>query len=254
MAIRQANSLIRSIYPWPVVADISRGEDAKMAVFIAAKGLVREAEAVVIGLGQPIRWNWLDKVVLTLFLAPYFVFAGFRMLLFRLAAGGMTMGALYLAMRVLASGPPQGSPFWPAAIMAACIIAFGLPSDAGVTGVTTKKVGLVLDSLTKISKSCEVSRLKEGVNLIRARSLERVARLNWMLGIAWALVFWFYTSHVFALGLPGKVGGEHITESLAYVLAFFLFALGASCYIAAIQVLYQTLDFAFLEHERTHAQ
>jgi hypothetical protein len=128
------------------------------------------------------------------------------MLLFRFAAGGMTMGALYLAMRLLASGPPQGSPFWPAAIMAACIIAFGLPSDAGVTGVTTKKIGLVLDSLTKISKSCEVSRLKEAINLIRARSLERVARLNWMLGIAWALIFWFYTSHVFALGLPGKVG------------------------------------------------
>lgn len=124
MVIRQASSLIRSIYPWPAAADVCRGEDAKMAVFSAAKGLVREAEAVVIGLGQPIRWKWLDKVVLTLFLAPYFVFAGFRMLLFRFAAGGMTMGALYLAMRLLASGPPQGSPFWPAAMMAACIIAF----------------------------------------------------------------------------------------------------------------------------------
>jgi len=225
-----------------------------MAVLDAAKCLVREAEVVVIGLGRPISWIWLDKVVLTIFLAPYFAFAGFRMLLFRFAVGGMTMGALYIAMRLLASDPPQASPFWSAAIMAACIIAFGLPSDAGVTGVTTKGVGLVLDSLNKIAQRCEVPLLKEGVSLIRARSLERVARLNWILGIAWALIFWFYTSHVFAPGLPGKIGGQQVTESLAYVLAFILFGLGVSCYTAAVQVLYQTMDFAFLEHQRMHAR
>ena len=245
---------IRSIHQWPAAAGISRPEDINMVVFDTARCLVREAEVVVIGLGQAIRWKWLDKIVLTLFLVPYFAFAGFRMLFFRLTTGAATMGVLYIAMRLLASGPPQGSPFWPAAIMAACIVAFGLPSDASVTGVTAKKIGSVLDSITKVSMTCEISNLREGVNLIRARSQERVARLNWMLGIAWALIVWFYTSHVFALGLPGKVGGQQLTESFAYVMAFFLFALGTSCYTAAIQVLYQTLDFAFLEYQRKHAQ
>lgn len=218
-----------------------------MDIFERSRQLVYDAEHIVLGGKPPVSRNRLHRCIDVVLVGPWFVLVGVQQNLKRLAVMACIAGLFYALMRVF--GPNQNvSVFWPAVWMASMVLTFGLPSIAGTSGVKTERVGSVARCLEAMAPNLvEMQRVKEGVDLIRKQSLERITRVNWALGIAWAAVCWFYTNQVFQSNLAPKVVSDHIGLSLPFLFAFGFFGLGALCYEEAVKALYQTIDFAFLE-------
>lgn len=218
-----------------------------METFDRAKKVVYDAEHIVIRAIPPSRRTWLQNFIDVVFVGPWFTATGARLYTKRVFIMACITGFFYVLMSVF-SNTANANVFWPAVLMASVVGTFGLPSVAGTSGTLQKRIAKVADSLaTLVNNEIELEMVKDGVDLIRSQSLERVTRINWVLGIAWAAIFWFYTSQVFQSSLDAKVVSAHIGLSLPFVLSFGFFGLGALCYADAVKVLYQTIDFAFLD-------
>jgi len=218
-----------------------------MEIFEQARKAVYGAEHIALDGIPTVRWIWLQKCIDVVAVGPWFTFTGVKLYFKRLIVMACITGLFYLSMHFF-SNARNANMFWPAVWMASMVLTFGLPSVAGTSGVKTERVTKVANSLASlVSNDIELQSIKEGVDLIRKLSLERVTRINWALGIAWAAIFWFYTSQVFQSTLAPKVVSDHIGLSFPFVLAFGFFGAGALCYEEAVKVLYQTIDFALLE-------
>ena len=218
-----------------------------MEIFERARKAVYQAEHIVLNGIPPVHWSWLQKCIDVVFVGPWFTFTGVKLYFKRLAVMACITGLFYLFMHFFGNAR-DANLFWPSVWMASMVLTFGLPSVAGTSGTKAESVRKVADSPAfSASNTADLQALKDGVELIRKQSLERVTRINWVLGIAWAAIFWFYTSQVFQSALAPKVISDHIGLSLPFVFAFGIFGAGALCYEEAVKVLYQTIDFAFLE-------
>jgi hypothetical protein len=218
-----------------------------MEIFEQSQKAVYQAEHIVLDGIPPVRWSWLQKCIDVVFVGPWFTFTGVKLYFKRLIVMACITGLFYLFMHFF-NNTRNANLFWPAVWMASMVLTFGLPSVAGTSGAKTERIKKVADALDcLVSNHIELQAIKDGVDLIRKQSLERVTRINWVLGIAWASIFWFYTSQVFQSALAPNVISDHIGLSLPFVFAFGFFGASALCYEEAVRVLYQTIDFAFLE-------
>lgn len=149
-----------------------------------------------------------------------------------------------------ASKPPlsAGVPFW--LLLALALVAFRPPSHAALVGMTRAQVVATVKLIEKFANSPEaLTALRNGVAIIQEVSKERLKRIQWMLGAVWAGIAWYATNTIFKTGVTTVPQDISILAACAILL--FLAGCGLACYMASVRIVYQTLDFAFLQVEFT---
>lgn len=133
------------------------------------------------------------------------------------------------------------------AFLAGGLVTFMLPSGCAVAGIKPRHVSLAKEAVIDAASSWAVRYLKDAVGVMRTRCEGRIKRLSWALGIAWAALLWAVVNMVLKPDLIATERNQSANELLPYVLVFVLAAVGFACYEAAVKVLFQTVDFAFIQ-------
>lgn len=219
--------------------------------FERARSVLRTAERLVAREPGPPppdgRWTAYAD---TVFIGPWLIAAGFRMLARRL---GLTLvvAATIFAYFFVMDHKRWAESLLPALCYASATVYFGLPSRTVAGGVTSKTIDALAADIGKVVQSEEdLDRLSAGLAVFRTQKMERISRFNVLAGIGWAALFWYATSHVFAPGLEAKVLGDGVVHAAISGFAFIIILGVASAHAVAVRAVHQTVEFALLEAKR----
>lgn len=178
---------------------------------------------------------------------PIFWISGVEIVFKRLCVFAVMVGLAYGYISVFSNATDQ-SFFLPAFLLGICLTYFAMPSRVSMKGVGADRVRELSQTIADMRLSSErLKSLKEGVALFRSQAFERLTRFNYVAGLVWAALFWYFASHVLAPNLSAEVVKDGLSNSLMGAILFLMTLLAASAYAAAVRATYQTLDFAILE-------
>lgn len=219
--------------------------------FELARQALRQAEALVVGSNRVpqvhSRWaTYVDNLVT----GPWFIAAGAKMLLVRLGFTLLVAVTLFAYFVAMDHNQWAGS-IWPAFGYAVLAVYFGLPSRTTAAGISSAHVttlGLWMHDAASTSEG--LSRLDKGLSILRVHKLDRLARFSGVAGFGWGALFWYATSHIFAIGLDASALGDNIGRAIVATLAFMLVMGVASAHAAGVRAVHQTIEFGLLEAQR----
>jgi hypothetical protein len=179
-----------------------------------------------------------------------FLLMGLRVIFTPLAVWGVLTIIMWPILLVIGQNQSGVSnvAFGIAAFLAGGFVTYMLPSGCAVVGIKANHVTAATQAVIEAS-SCKdaLRRLREAIDLMKARCESRIKRLSWGLGIAWAALLWAFMNTVLKPDLAAAERNQNANDLLGYALVFLLAAVGFACYEAAVKVLFQTIDFAFIE-------
>jgi hypothetical protein len=139
----------------------------------------------------------------------------------------------------------------PAFGYAVLAVYFGLPSRTAAAGVSATHVVALGASIRIVARTPEaLARLDKGLAILRTHKLDRLARFSGLAGLGWGALFWYATSHIFAVGLDASTLGDTIGRAILAAVAFILVMGVASAHAAGVRAVHQTIEFGLLEAER----
>jgi hypothetical protein len=179
-----------------------------------------------------------------------FLAVGFRAISAPLVLWAVVTIVIWLVLWGLGHSQPgaKDASFSVAAFVAGGFVTFMLPSGCATSGIKPAKVMSAKAAVVALaSDGAAVRRLKDAVGVMKARCEGRIKRLSWALGIAWAALLWAFVNTVLKTDLAAAERNHNANDLFGYGLIFMLAAIGFACYEAAVRVLFQTMDFAFIE-------
>jgi hypothetical protein len=156
----------------------------------AVKVVLAEAEGQVIQVPLTVRITWLQRWVDMVLGGAFFVFSGFALVASQVGMGLALWGGLYLLLSKFGPSVHPESPVSVGAfalLLAVSLVVFSIPSRAAAHGVEVARVRRVCDAMLAVASSvAALGRLQQGAEIIKANAAERVTRIGWALGLAWA--------------------------------------------------------------------
>lgn len=221
-----------------------------MSCFDSSRKLLLMVEQVVVEYRVDIP-EGIRTVMHRFLLGPVgFLAVGCRAIFAPLALWAVVTIAIWLILWGLGHSQPgaKDASFSVAAFVAGGFVTFMLPSGCATSGIQSAKVMSAKAAVVALaSDGATVRRLKDAVDVMKARCEGRIKRLSWALGIAWAALLWDFVNTVLKTDLAVAERNHNANDLLGYGLIFMLAAVGFACYEAAVRVLFQTMDFAFIE-------
>lgn len=228
--------------------DIKR---VQVGCFESSRDLLLKVERVVVETAKTEASERLGTVLHRFLFGPVgFLLLGLRVIFTPLALWGVLTVILWPLLWSLGHSQLAASDasFGIAAFLAGGFITYMLPSSCAVAGIRASHVMVAAQAIVEVASSKDaLCRLKEAVGSMKARCESRIKRLSWALGIAWAALLWAFMNTVFKPELAAAERNHNANDLLGYALIFLLAAVGFACYEAAVKVLFQTIDFAFIE-------
>jgi len=219
--------------------------------FELARQALRQAEALVVGSNRKPTVDGQQAAYLDhLFTGPSLVAAGAKMLLVRLGITLLVAVTLFAYFVAMDHNQWAGS-IWPAFGYAVLAVYFGLPSRTAAVGVSSAYIATLASWMHEAAPTSEdLSRLDKGLGILRAYKLDRLARFSGLAGLGWGALFWYATSHIFAIGLDASALGDNIGRIIVAALAFMMVMGIASAHATGVRAVHQTIEFGLLEAQR----
>lgn len=222
-----------------------------MSDFELARQVLRQAERLIVGskAGPTPEGRWAiysDSA----FAGPSLVAAGARILLVRFGITVLVAVTFFIYF-VAMDRHGWARSILPAFGYAVLAVYFGLPSRTAAAGVSAAQVVALGESIQDIAPTPEaLARLDKGLAILRSYKLDRLARFSGLAALGWGALFWYATSHIFAVGLDASKLGDTIGRAILAAVAFILVLGVASAHSAGVRAVHQTIEFGLLEAER----
>lgn len=227
-----------------------------MSIFEETVSIVRRAEYLVIGPRIKSRWKSIEPMIDATLNVPWFLLVGAREYLTTFAFGLFLVPVWWCILVTLIWVTGQGSVAnlhtsngWVvASLMATGSILFRLPSRATRPGVRSEQVASLAAHIRSIAPDeATIKLLHAGVTALDSVASTRITRISWLLGICWAGLVWAASHWVFTTEVSDALRQEAMTHELGGFLVFLFFGIGFMSYDATVNIVKQTINFAFLQ-------
>jgi hypothetical protein len=219
--------------------------------FEKARGILRQTEHLIIGGKDEVRPDGKWEVYTdSAFMGPSLVAAGSKILMVRF---GITMlvAATFFIYFVAMDRHQWAGALLPAFGYAVLVVYFGLPSRTVASGVSVSHIAVLASQMRRIAPTKDdLARLEKGLAILRTQKLDRISRFSGIAGLGWGALFWYVTSHVFALGLDASTLGGSIGRAVVAGLAFIVVMGVSMAHTAAVRAVHTTIEFGLLEAQR----
>lgn len=222
-----------------------------MTDFELARQVLRQAERLIVGSkgGSATEERWTIYAD-SAFVGPSLVAAGAKILLVRFGITVLVAVTFFICFVAMDRHGWAGS-ILPAFGYAVLAVYFGLPSRTAAAGVSVAQVVALGASIRDVAPSPEaLARLDKGLAILRSYKLDRLARFSGLAGLGWGALFWYATSHIFAVGLDASKLGDTIGRAILAAISFVIVMGVASAHAAGVRTVHQTIEFGLLEAER----
>lgn len=176
-----------------------------------------------------------------------FVFFGFKVLGTRLIWGLVCTVLCGIWLRLFSD--VTTGPMIIAALALGCGgVIFSMPSRSTLSGVKSQNVSRVRSVIVVFVKtSSELDSFSTAHQIIKTHAFDRIGRFNVIAGVAWAVLFWFWSSFIFRPPEQALADGGYINFAVLAALIFVILFLVSACHAAAVRAVYLTIDFAIIE-------
>lgn len=227
-----------------------------MSIFEQAVSVVRQAERIVIGSSLKSTHKHVVTAMDVLLHVPCFIVIGAQLRIAALAFGAFMIPVWWCVISVLMwATDKDGAPHlsanqsWVmAAIFAAGSVLFRLPSRSmrnGVSALHIDKLTAFIRELADDKATLEL--IQKGVATLDTAGLQRMTRINWLLGLYWGGLVWATAHWVTGTSIATAVQREASTTIFGAFLIFLLFGLATSSYEITVRIVIQTVEFALLQ-------
>ncbi|WP_158886323.1 hypothetical protein [Rhodanobacter sp. L36] len=221
-----------------------------MSIVEEVKDAMHEAELAFLDETSESRTTWMRLGGDVYLRTPLFGWRGFQanvrpLLLIPCYALGLVV-YLYLISFFFGESQSAWSTICASIFLSAGLVTFLLPSRSATRAVDVKSVDRFAKYLASLQRHKRVS-LLAAIALVRARSLERVQRMMWTLGVGWAAATWFVSNAVLSEQIPAYARSIHAGQAFGGLLLLVIVGIAVSSYATAIRLLYQTIDLAFIQ-------
>jgi hypothetical protein len=214
--------------------------------------ILRAAEQTLIGVKSiEVNRRGIRGYFDTVLVAPWLVMAGARLLGWRLV-WVLIAGVTFTIVLMVLGGGQLRQVLGPSFVLGLGAVYFSAPSRSLTANVKAENITTVRERILEFAESDrDVQYLHEGVMVVRAHSMEKLGRFSVLIGIGWAVLFWYASSHTLAPGLSPQVISRSLSFGLAGLLIFAIVLFIGTCYATAVRAIFQLLEIAFLEAKST---
>lgn len=222
-----------------------------MTVLDSTQTFMREAESLICETKISVKWKWLQAIADHVMNAPFYSLSGVALLVkpFVLCLALAPFWFLVLKVIGMLGRPmPLGQAVWLAIFSAMNCVIFGLPSRGSAYGVKAHDVNKLATLLLELAPEEEDRVLiRKALDSVSARSTEKIVFIKGALALAWGALLWALSHSILDKDLAANAHSSDATYVALLSVFVLVFGLGTWSYSAITRVLYQTIDFAFLE-------
>lgn len=219
--------------------------------FASIKLAVRLAEYVVVA-QAPLRKkdDALRALTEEALVGPWLVMTGVTIIWKRIAWGFLIAALLTILMGIFERSY-SGSMWLATLTFGMGCVYFGLPSRTVLAGVSEQSIDKLQSEVRHhVTDLAGLDRLSSGVQIVKSQAMERLGRINVLIGVAWGALFWFVSSHVLSPAASAENVEMGAWWALVLGIMFALLMVSAVSYSAAVRTVFHTLDFALIEVRR----